>query len=116
MEIVRIVLQLCPDLIWVLAEGDKFLIHVATENRRENIFNLLCEMNVRGKMQSGRVTGSGTIMHLAAKLAPFPQLSSVSGAALQMQRELKWFKVLGLHIYIYIFTYLFYFPYEVFNF
>lgn len=94
-------------------EEDKFPIHVATENRQENIFNLLFEMNVRSKMHSGNVTRSGTIMHLAAKLAPFPQLSSVSGAALQMQREMKWFKVLGLYIYIYKFTFLFYFPYEV---
>ncbi|XP_022893907.1 uncharacterized protein LOC111408365 isoform X2 [Olea europaea var. sylvestris] len=31
-------------------------------------------------------------LHLAAKLSPPPQLEKVSGAALQMQRELQWFK------------------------
>ncbi|XP_038710606.1 ankyrin repeat-containing protein ITN1-like isoform X4 [Tripterygium wilfordii] len=32
------------------------------------------------------------ILTMAAKLSPNPQLSTVSGAALQMQREMQWFK------------------------
>ncbi|XP_010248132.1 PREDICTED: uncharacterized protein LOC104591030 isoform X6 [Nelumbo nucifera] len=32
------------------------------------------------------------MLHLAAELSPYKQLSRVSGAALQMQRELQWFK------------------------
>ncbi|KAI3830626.1 hypothetical protein MKX03_016458 [Papaver bracteatum] len=33
-----------------------------------------------------------TLLHYAAKLAPLAKLNLVSGAALQMQRELQWFK------------------------
>ncbi|KAI3840207.1 hypothetical protein MKW92_001163 [Papaver armeniacum] len=33
-----------------------------------------------------------TILHYAADIAPSHQLNSVSGAALQMQREAQWFK------------------------
>lgn len=34
------------------------------------------------------------ILHFAGKLSPASQLDCVSGAALQMQRELQWFKVI----------------------
>lgn len=33
------------------------------------------------------------MLHLACKLAPTHRLNCVSGAALQMQREIQWFKV-----------------------
>lgn len=35
-----------------------------------------------------------TILHLAAKLAPPAHLRIVPGVALQMQREVQWFKIL----------------------
>jgi hypothetical protein len=37
------------------------------------------------------------LLHLAAKLSPPSQLARISGAALQMQRELQWYKVSFLH-------------------
>lgn len=39
---------------------------------------------------------SNNILRLAGNLAPKDQLNRVSGAALQMQRELQWFKVTNL--------------------
>ncbi|KAF3434346.1 hypothetical protein FNV43_RR25449 [Rhamnella rubrinervis] len=33
------------------------------------------------------------MLHMAGMLSPYPQLNQISGAALQMQRELQWFKV-----------------------
>ncbi|KAM0040220.1 hypothetical protein Hdeb2414_s0012g00391261 [Helianthus debilis subsp. tardiflorus] len=33
------------------------------------------------------------LLYLAAKLVPEDKLNKVTGAALQMQRELQWFKV-----------------------
>ncbi|CAA2990513.1 Ankyrin repeat-containing protein At3g12360 [Olea europaea subsp. europaea] len=41
---------------------------------------------------------NNNILHLAAKLAPSSRLNSVSGAALQMQRELQWFKEVEKHL------------------
>ncbi|KAJ9672632.1 hypothetical protein PVL29_026025 [Vitis rotundifolia] len=60
---------------------DEDAFKLAVLNRYEKIFNLICETN-----------DSNNILHLAGKLAPLHRLSLVSGAALQMQRELHWFK------------------------
>ncbi|RXH74797.1 hypothetical protein DVH24_029518 [Malus domestica] len=49
-------------------------------------FNYLLNSDI---MQIATVNG---IVEIITKLAPLPQLSSISGAALQMQRELQWFK------------------------
>lgn len=102
-EILRIMFQLCPDLMWVSTGDYKFSLHFAIESRQESTFNLMCEKNARNKMISDRLKTSGTVMHLAAKLAPFPQLSSVSGAAFQMQREMKWFKVIENNVLFFFF-------------
>ncbi|PON41288.1 Transmembrane protein [Parasponia andersonii] len=90
-EILRIMYQLCPDLLWNSVGDDYSPIRAAIKNRQENIFCLFCEKNARNKLQcdSGG-SSSESILYLAATLAP--QHSNVSGAALQMQREMKWFK------------------------
>ncbi|KAF8403426.1 hypothetical protein HHK36_011530 [Tetracentron sinense] len=74
-----------------LKEGTRF--HIAIQNRREKIFNLIYRWAF-GNTLFGIVkdNSENTILHVAAKLAPSSQLNSVSGAALQMQRELQWFK------------------------
>ena len=41
------------------------------------------------------------ILHIAAKLAPPHRLHTITGAALQMQRELQWFKVYTNNLYWY---------------
>ncbi|KAL5824372.1 hypothetical protein ACOSQ3_020435 [Xanthoceras sorbifolium] len=116
-EIVKICLRHFPDLLW-LRTSWKTVIHVAIEHRQELIFNhiykkstlcsSLCKIvaewhgeefigeTCKGKcletenhMQEKSDT---TKMHLAAKLAPSSKLLSVPGKALQMQRELQWFK------------------------
>ncbi|KAL5755738.1 hypothetical protein ACOSQ2_020484 [Xanthoceras sorbifolium] len=111
-EIVKICLQHFPDLIW-LRKSWKTVLHVAIEHRRELIFNLiykrsaLCKLFVhvvdkkdlieesrkeKGHILPAQKVSETTMMHLAAKLAPSSQLLSVPGKALQMQRELQWFK------------------------
>ena len=40
------------------------------------------------------------LLHLAARLAPSSKLNLISGAALQIQRELQWFKVKYMMIQI----------------
>ena len=45
--------------------------------------------------------GIYNLLHLAGQLAPIHKLNLVSGAALQMQRELQWFQV-NIFLYIYI--------------
>ena len=48
------------------------------------------------------------VMHLAGYLAPLNRLNIISVAALQMQRELLWFKV-GVSMYYFSFLFLYMF-------
>ncbi|OVA20340.1 Ankyrin repeat [Macleaya cordata] len=92
-EVVVECFQICPDLFWLTMDGHKSILEIAVRQRREKIFNLMCGMNVHTKkLALRRDAQNNTILHWVAMLAPSPQLNSVSGAALQMQRELQWFK------------------------
>ncbi|CAH2041845.1 unnamed protein product [Thlaspi arvense] len=66
---------------------------IQVRNRCENVFNLAYQMSkIRLAMMDVYVDNGNTILHLAGQLAPRYKLSLVSGAALQMQYELQWFK------------------------
>ena len=80
-------------LLWK-TKGMKSVFHVAVEKRHESIFKLLNEMGTIGDLiVNTEIENIGNILHLAAKLAPKEKLNAISGAALQMQREMLWFKV-----------------------
>ena len=79
------------DLLWKTKEN-KSIFHVAVEKRHESIFNLLNEIGSIGNIIIYQKNGSN-MLHLAAKLAPEDKLNAISVAALQMQREILWFKV-----------------------
>ncbi|XP_019169919.1 PREDICTED: uncharacterized protein LOC109165556 [Ipomoea nil] len=69
------------------------ILHIAVENRSENVFNLVCGTNVlRNILLISSDINGNSVLHLAGKLAPPHKLNLVSGAALQMQLELQWFK------------------------
>ncbi|KAK7845651.1 hypothetical protein CFP56_009086, partial [Quercus suber] len=80
------------DLLWK-RKGCKSIFHIAVEKRHESIFKLLNEIGSVGDLIVGREFEPGSnILHLAARLAPQDKLNAISGAALQMQLELLWFK------------------------
>ncbi|XP_024017263.1 uncharacterized protein LOC21410003 [Morus notabilis] len=91
-DILAMILQFCPDLAYVRIENQT-LMHITIQHRQEKIFRFLLEKNLQ-RLDYGPQTRSGAvdILCLAAKLLPFPQLSRISGAALQMQRDIWWFK------------------------
>ncbi|KAH6818365.1 hypothetical protein C2S51_001968 [Perilla frutescens var. frutescens] len=71
----------------------RFFLHMAVENRCEKVFNLIYQMSGHKHQFAIMEDRSGnTLLHLVATLAPPHKLNLVSGAALQMQRELQWFK------------------------
>ncbi|KAK6152013.1 hypothetical protein DH2020_014648 [Rehmannia glutinosa] len=71
----------------------QYIFHVAVENRCEKVFNLIYQTSDHKHQYSDLTDSSGnTSLHLAARLAPPHKLNLVSGAALQMQREIQWFK------------------------
>nr|DAD22618.1 TPA_asm: hypothetical protein HUJ06_024081 [Nelumbo nucifera] len=68
------------------------IFSAATVHRQHKVFNLIYGMGAK----KGHIlifdNDGNTMLHLAALLSPSSQLNRVSGAALQMQRELQWFK------------------------
>lgn len=92
-EFVMQCLQTFPDLIWHKTKNQRIL-QVAIEERNDKILNLICELSGDHKddLVSRRDEDGNNILHYAAKLAPSHHLKQVSGAPLQMQREMQWFK------------------------
>ncbi|KAG6573216.1 Ankyrin repeat-containing protein ITN1, partial [Cucurbita argyrosperma subsp. sororia] len=93
-EFLIILLRSYPNLLWKCEDEGKSIFHVAVENRQESVFNLIYEIgglkdilaNFHDKQKQFNM------LHFAGLLATPNHLTKVSGAALQMQRELLWFK------------------------
>ncbi|CAA2996856.1 Transcription factor DIVARICATA [Olea europaea subsp. europaea] len=82
-----------PDLIWIDDSNNYTIFHAAVIYRQEEVFSLIYDIGAIKELFQNKTDDSrNNILHLAAKLAPSSRLNSVSGAALQMQRELLWFK------------------------
>ncbi|XP_071914791.1 uncharacterized protein [Coffea arabica] len=61
--------------------------------RQEKIYSFLNALETRKSILACRHDFFGNnLLHLAAKLSPLSQLDKISGAALQMQKEIQWFK------------------------
>ncbi|KAH9684926.1 ANK REP REGION domain-containing protein [Citrus sinensis] len=73
---------------WSNQDGHTIFDH-AVLYRREKVFNLIQGVNFTTFLFSSRDKAGNNILHLAGRLVPS---SEVAGAALQMQRELQWFK------------------------
>lgn len=92
-EFVTVLIRSYPDLIWKVDEESRSIFHIAVLYRQEKIFNLIQDIGAHKDMISSyRDSNNHNILHLAGKLAPSNRLNIVSGAALQMQRELLWYK------------------------
>jgi ankyrin repeat protein len=94
-EFLIILIRSYPDLIWQRNENNMSLFHIAIVYRQESVFNLIYELGTNKNYLASCKTSetNENMLHLAGQLAPLDRLNIVSGAALQMQRELLWFKV-----------------------
>ncbi|RVX11640.1 hypothetical protein CK203_015769 [Vitis vinifera] len=82
-----------PDLIWEVDDHNRSIFHIAVLHRQENIFNLIYEIgSMKDLIVPNKDENDNNILHLAGRLAPPRQRNIVVGAALQMQRELLWFR------------------------
>ncbi|KAI3912002.1 hypothetical protein MKW98_010946, partial [Papaver atlanticum] len=72
------------------------MLEMAVAERNELIVNFICQHEDTHENKIDIISKTdkdeNTILHHAAKLATAAQLDLVSGVALQMQRELQWFK------------------------
>ena len=84
-----------PDLIWKQDDKGQTIFHVAVKRRHEKIYNLLYEIGaMKDLITPIKDKESNNMLHLVAKSGKPKRYQNVSGVALQMQRELLWFKVL----------------------
>ncbi|KAI3447210.1 hypothetical protein Pfo_003875 [Paulownia fortunei] len=93
-EVVEVIIEMYPKVIYTVdTDTGRNVILLAARNRFENIFNLIYQMSDRKHHFFNTLDyQNNNLMHLCAKLAPPHKLNLVPGAALQMQRELQWFK------------------------
>ncbi|KAH1055826.1 hypothetical protein J1N35_033891 [Gossypium stocksii] len=92
-DLITELFQSYPDLIWRVDEHGRSIFHMAVIHRQEKIFRLIHDIGAHKDMIAAyRDKNNHCILHLAGKIATPNRLNIVSGAALQMQRELLWFK------------------------
>ncbi|XP_031248688.1 protein ACCELERATED CELL DEATH 6-like [Pistacia vera] len=92
-EVVEEIIKSFPDAIWFTNDEKQNVFQLAVMNRQEEVFNLIFRISDhKNLLLMSHDDKENNILHLAGRLAPLNQLNLVPGAALQMQRELRWFK------------------------
>ncbi|KAI7752213.1 hypothetical protein M8C21_015121 [Ambrosia artemisiifolia] len=82
-----------PDLIWKQDDKGKTIFHLAVKRRQAEIYNLLYEIGAMKDLITPMKDKKGNnMLHMVAKSALKTRFQNVSGFALQMQRELLWYK------------------------
>lgn len=88
-EFVDELLKYNPEFIWRKDKKGRSIFSYAIIFRQEKIFSLFYRLGTKKSIVASRHDiFQNNFLHLAAKLSPPAQLERVSGAALQMQREL----------------------------
>ncbi|PQM36299.1 hypothetical protein Pyn_13232 [Prunus yedoensis var. nudiflora] len=91
-----------PRTLMTSDESGRSIFHYAVECRQEKVFNLiygLSEYDRNGILMRADMSNN-SILHAAGSLSA--HLNHIQGAALQMQRELQWFKVRFSHFITYM--------------
>lgn len=95
-----------PDLLWAIDKNKRGIFSHAVLNRRKAVFQLIHDATVNGRKEIVRCrvdAFNNSLLHLAGNLGPSSDLHRRSGPALQMQREILWFKVSNSCGIVYIF-------------
>ncbi|KAK1411164.1 hypothetical protein QVD17_37709 [Tagetes erecta] len=96
-ELIKICVEAYPDIVWYEDEGF-YLFLSAIRYRQEKVFNLVYQMTGHKVFSATANPNGDNPLHIAGRISPLPRLKTVSGAALQMQRELQWFKEVEKHV------------------
>ncbi|KAL7087660.1 hypothetical protein ACP275_13G081600 [Erythranthe tilingii] len=82
-----------PDFLYKVNESKHSIFHIAVLHREVQVFNLVYELRgSKDLMATFEDNNDNNMLHLAAKLGPRNQLNLIPGAALQMQRQVLWYK------------------------
>ena len=105
-EVVFDIVKADPDLVWICDEKSRNIFSVAVEYRHAKIFSLIYGLDMINAFANGVDSCHGNnLLHEAGMSAPSTSLDHIAGAALQMQRELQWFKVISLTFNFLVFIY-----------
>ncbi|KAH1147410.1 hypothetical protein GLYMA_15G160700v4 [Glycine max] len=92
-QFVATLMRSFPDLLWEMDEKNRSIIHIAVIHRHSSIYSLIHELgSFKDFISTFEDDEGNNILHYAAKLTPPDKLSLISGAALQMTHELRWFE------------------------
>jgi hypothetical protein len=91
-EFLTILINSDPNLIWMTDDDSLNIFQISIIYRQESIFKQIHEMGIfKNMISTMRDKERNNMLHLAGKSTFADRLKS--GTALQMQRELLWFKV-----------------------
>ena len=109
-EFVFAMVNLGAGFLWSHDAGSTNIFSVAVQYRRAKIFSLFYGLQIKGALaRSPDCSNENNLLHMAGMLAPSTSFDNIAGAALQMQRELQWFKVISLTFNFLVFIYWLYF-------
>ncbi|XP_076923391.1 uncharacterized protein LOC143585502 [Bidens hawaiensis] len=90
-EVVQEILLRSPKAINSKDKNGYDFIQLAVIHRSEKVYNLIYDIGERKNLYRTIVDScENNILHLAGRLAPSNVLSQITGATLQLQRELQW--------------------------
>ncbi|KAL9291886.1 putative ankyrin repeat-containing domain, PGG domain, ankyrin repeat-containing domain superfamily [Arabidopsis thaliana] len=82
-----------PDIVWSKNSSGLNIFFYAVSQRQEKIFSLIYNIGAKKNiLATNWDIFHNNMLHHAAYRAPASRLNLIPGAALQMQRELQWFK------------------------
>ncbi|XP_042985036.1 protein ACCELERATED CELL DEATH 6-like isoform X1 [Carya illinoinensis] len=91
-EFVHDVVKANPDLLWSVDGNSRNIFSYAVLYRQAEIFSLIYGLDVKNRIVYQRDDSYNNILHMAGMSPVSIMLNRIPGAALQMQRELQWFK------------------------
>ncbi|CAI0401798.1 unnamed protein product [Linum tenue] len=92
-EFLTILIRSYPDLIWKVDEHSRSIFHLAVVHRQEKVFTLINEIGaLKDFIAIYKDEENNNMLHLAGKLPHPSRLNTDNGAALQLRREILWFK------------------------
>ena len=96
-EFVFEIVKADPQNLWTHDEKSTNIFSVAVQYRHAKIFSLVYDLDAKHAVASSCDSFySNNLVHMAGMSAPSTSIADIPGAALQMQRELQWFKVISL--------------------
>jgi hypothetical protein len=85
-----------PNLLWSRSVDNSSIFSHAVLHRQAKIFSLIYGLPAKKSMTTWVNKKGNVILHMAGMIGASFLLNQIPGAALQMQRELQWFKVISL--------------------